>query len=241
MGDAAIRTEGLRKRYGGTAALDGLDLTVPPGTVRGLLGPNGTGKTTAIRILATLLRHDGGTAQVAGIDAARHPAVVRRRIGLLGQHAALDEADQLADTVSSSSTSPATRQGQEHRTAAPPPRLAAVTDGWILTRRTLMHWAHQPAQVILGLLFPVMTVLMFGFLSDTFVAPATMPGWLGAIAGWNPLSATVSAARELFGNPGWAEGTWPARHALTLALAWPVLITAVFLPLPVRRYRRLGR
>jgi ABC-2 type transport system ATP-binding protein len=91
MGDAAIRTEGLRKRYGGTAALDGLDLTVPPGTVRGLLGPNGAGKTTAIRILATLLRHDAGSAQVAGIDVARDPAGVRRRIGLLGQHAALDE------------------------------------------------------------------------------------------------------------------------------------------------------
>jgi ABC-2 type transport system ATP-binding protein len=91
MGDAAIRTEGLRKRYGGTTALDGLDLTVPPGTVRGLLGPNGAGKTTAIRILATLLRHDAGSAQVAGIDVARDPAGVRRRIGLLGQHAALDE------------------------------------------------------------------------------------------------------------------------------------------------------
>ena len=53
-----------------------------------------------------------------------------------------------------------------------------------------------------------------GFLSNAFVAPATMPGWLGAIAAWNPLSATVAAARELFGNPGWAEGTWPAQHAL---------------------------
>jgi ABC transporter DrrB family efflux protein len=265
--------------------------------------------------------------------------------------------------------------------STPPPRLTAMTDSWTLTHRTLMTWAHQPAQVILGLLFPVMTVLMFGylfggamqvpgggdyrefllpgmyamtmafglettftgiatdaakgitdrfrslpmassavvtgrcaadmlhaavglavmiacglavgwhwhhgagralaavalllllrfallwagiylgltasgpeavvavqvlvwplgFLSNTFAAPATMPGWLGAIAGWNPLSATVSAARELFGNPGWAEDTWPARHALPLAVAWPLLITAVFLPLSVRRYRRLGR
>jgi ABC transporter DrrB family efflux protein len=260
-------------------------------------------------------------------------------------------------------------------------RPAALTDCWTITRRALMHWAHQPAQVILGLLFPVMTVLMFGylfggamrvpggggyreflmpgmyamtmafglettftaisadaakgitdrfrslpmassavvtgrcaadmlhaalglavmvacglavgwhwhhgavraltalalllllrfallwagiylglatgdpqavvavqvlvwplgFLSNTFAAPATMPGWLGAVAAWNPLSATVSAARELFGNPGWADGTWPARHALPLAVAWPLLITAVFLPLSVRRYRRLSR
>jgi ABC-2 type transport system ATP-binding protein len=91
MGEAAIRTEGLRKRYGGTAALDGLDLAVPPGTVRGLLGPNGAGKTTLIRILATLLRHDAGRAEVAGIDVARRPAQVRHRIGLLGQRTAVDE------------------------------------------------------------------------------------------------------------------------------------------------------
>ena len=265
--------------------------------------------------------------------------------------------------------------------APAPPRLAAVTDCWTLTRRTLTHWAHQPARITLGLLFPIMIAVMFGylfggamlvpgggdyreflmpgmyamtmafglettftgiatdaakgitdrfrslpmassavvtgrcaadmlhtalglvamiacglaigwhwhhgaaralaavalllllrfallwvgiylglsaagpegvvavqvlvwplgFLSNAFVAPATMPGWLGAIAAWNPLSATVAAARELFGNPGWAEGTWPARHALPLALAWPLVITAVFLPLSVRRYRRLGR
>jgi ABC-2 type transport system ATP-binding protein len=88
----AVRAEGLRKRYGkAKQALDGLDLTVPAGTVCGLLGPNGAGKTTAVRVLATLLRADGGRAEVAGFDVARRPDEVRRRIGLVGQHAAVDE------------------------------------------------------------------------------------------------------------------------------------------------------
>lgn len=87
----AIRTLGLRKDYRGTPALDGFDLEVPRGTVHGLLGPNGAGKTTAVRILATLLRPDGGRAEVAGFDVVRDPAEVRLRVGLLGQHAAVDE------------------------------------------------------------------------------------------------------------------------------------------------------
>ncbi|GAA4718075.1 ATP-binding cassette domain-containing protein [Phytohabitans rumicis] len=83
--------EGLRKRYGELWALDGFDLTVRPGTVHGLLGPNGAGKTTAVRILATLLRADAGRALLDGYDVARQPAQVRSRIGLVGQHAAVDE------------------------------------------------------------------------------------------------------------------------------------------------------
>ncbi|MBB5939363.1 ABC-2 type transport system ATP-binding protein [Streptomyces zagrosensis] len=89
--DHAIVVEGLRKNYGTHRALDGLDLTVPRGTVRGVLGPNGAGKTTCIRALATLLRPDGGRAEVAGFDVLRQPNEVRYRIGLLGQHAAVDE------------------------------------------------------------------------------------------------------------------------------------------------------
>jgi ABC-2 type transport system ATP-binding protein len=81
----------LVKRYGDTAALDGFDLTVEAGTVCGLLGPNGAGKTTAVRILATLLRPDGGQAEVAGADVVTHAHDVRRRIGLSGQEAAVDE------------------------------------------------------------------------------------------------------------------------------------------------------
>ena len=86
-----IRTAGLVKRYGKVVALDGLDLVVPKGTVLGLLGPNGAGKTTAVRILTTLLVPDEGTAEVAGLDVRAEPGMVRERIGLSGQTAAVDE------------------------------------------------------------------------------------------------------------------------------------------------------
>jgi ABC-2 type transport system ATP-binding protein len=86
-----IRATGLVKTYGELRALDGLDLAVPEGTVLGLLGPNGAGKTTAVRILTTLLEADEGTATVAGLDVHRQPALVRARIGLSGQYAAVDE------------------------------------------------------------------------------------------------------------------------------------------------------
>jgi ABC-2 type transport system permease protein len=79
-------------------------------------------------------------------------------------------------------------------------------------------------------------------IANTFVSPAQMPPVLGAIADWNPISATVTATRQLFGNPG-AElaATWPAQHAMLLAVLWPVAIIAVFLPLAVHRYRRTSR
>lgn len=87
----AIRARGLVKRYGDVTALSGLDLTVPAGTVLGLLGPNGAGKTTAVSILTTLLVPDEGEATIAGADLRTQPAEVRRRIGLSGQYAAVDE------------------------------------------------------------------------------------------------------------------------------------------------------
>jgi ABC-2 type transport system permease protein len=259
--------------------------------------------------------------------------------------------------------------------------MTAIADGWVLTQRALMHWARQPAQVIVGLLFSVMVMLMFaylfggqvqvpgggdytdflvpgmlavtmlfgvestvlsvvtdaargvterfrsmpiapsavvtgraaadmlqsilvlagmlvaglaigwgwhhgagdalaavglllllrfafvwvgiylglvlktpeaavavqivvwpvGFLSSAFAAPETMPGWLGAIAAWNPVSATAAAARELFGNPGWGGESWIAQHAVLMAVVWPLVLTAIFVPLAVARYRGLRR
>ncbi|UZJ25888.1 ATP-binding cassette domain-containing protein [Rhodococcus antarcticus] len=87
----AIHATGLVKRYGDVTALDGVDISVPTGTVLGLLGPNGAGKTTVVRILTTLLKPDSGTAEVAGVDVLSDPRAVRRRIGLSGQYAAVDE------------------------------------------------------------------------------------------------------------------------------------------------------
>jgi oleandomycin transport system ATP-binding protein len=90
--NGAICVEGLVKRFGATTALDGVDLVARPGAVLGLLGPNGSGKTTTVRILATLLRPDAGRATVLGHDVVADAPAVRRRIGLTGQYAAVDEA-----------------------------------------------------------------------------------------------------------------------------------------------------
>ncbi|GAA1380258.1 ATP-binding cassette domain-containing protein [Catellatospora chokoriensis] len=87
----AFQAEGLVKRYGKTVALDGVDLAARPGTVLGVLGPNGAGKTTAVRVLATLLRPDAGRATVGGYDVVRDADQVRRRIGLTGQYASVDD------------------------------------------------------------------------------------------------------------------------------------------------------
>ncbi len=86
-----IQAHSLVKRYKEVVALSGLDLAVPEGKVLALLGPNGAGKTTAVRCLATLLVPDEGSATVAGIDVVGDPQGVRRRIGLSGQYAAVDE------------------------------------------------------------------------------------------------------------------------------------------------------
>jgi ABC-2 type transport system ATP-binding protein len=91
-GQPAVRAEGLVKTYGATRALDGVDLEIPAGKVLGLLGPNGAGKTTTVRILTTLLRPDSGRAWVAGHDVLADPEAVRRKIGLSGQYAAVDES-----------------------------------------------------------------------------------------------------------------------------------------------------
>jgi ABC-2 type transport system ATP-binding protein len=91
MTDPIVLTRGLRKSYGGTPVLDGLDLEIGRGEVLALLGPNGAGKTTTVGILATLVRPDGGTATVAGHDVALHPERVRHVISLTGQDAAVDE------------------------------------------------------------------------------------------------------------------------------------------------------
>jgi daunorubicin resistance ABC transporter ATP-binding subunit len=91
MNDMMIEAEGLRKRFGPTVALDGLDLEVPRGAILGVLGPNGAGKTTAVRILTTLTRPDAGWARVAGHDVVADARAVRRQIGVTAQDATLDE------------------------------------------------------------------------------------------------------------------------------------------------------
>jgi ABC-2 type transport system ATP-binding protein len=90
----AIEADGLVKTFTGkreVRALAGVSFAVEEGTVFGLLGPNGSGKTTAVRILTTILQPDGGSAAVLGHDVVKEPALVRGLIGLAGQYAAVDE------------------------------------------------------------------------------------------------------------------------------------------------------
>src|SRR5690348_13199230 len=96
---AAVRATGLAKRYGELAAVDGLDLDIAPGEFLGLLGPNGSGKTTTLHMLATLIRPDAGSATVAGFDIARQPVEVRASIGLVFQESALDRTLSVAQNL----------------------------------------------------------------------------------------------------------------------------------------------
>ncbi|MFI1254495.1 ABC transporter permease [Streptomyces netropsis] len=117
--------------------------------------------------------------------------------------------------------------------------------GLLLLLRFAMLWlgiylgmvAGKPelVQAVQILIWPV------GFLSNVFASAETMPGWLGAVAEWNPMSATAAAVRELFGSPGADGGSWAAQHALSMAVVWPLFLLAVFVPLALRRYRGLGR
>ena len=90
MSDAAVEADGLRKSFGDVVALDGLSFAAAAGSVLGLLGPNGSGKTTTVSILSTSLRPDGGRAAVQGLDVVADAALVRHVIGFAGQFAAVD-------------------------------------------------------------------------------------------------------------------------------------------------------
>ena len=83
--ECAIRTTDLRRRFGNTPAVDGLDLAVPRGSVFGLLGRNGAGKTTTIRMLLNLLQPDSGDLEVLGLDPRRHSVNIRRRVGYVAE------------------------------------------------------------------------------------------------------------------------------------------------------------
>jgi ABC-type multidrug transport system permease subunit len=122
---------------------------------------------------------------------------------------------------------------------------AACAIGLLLLLRFALLWVG----IYLGLVFKSTEALVavqilvwpFSFLSNAFAAPDTMPGWLGALTLWNPLSSTIAATRELFGNPGWGGETWIAQHGILMAIVWSVLLIAIFFPLSVQRYCQLSR
>ncbi|QIQ03438.1 ABC transporter permease [Streptomyces liangshanensis] len=105
---------------------------------------------------------------------------------------------------------------------------------WIGIHLAMVAGRPEMVQAVQILVWPV------GFLSNAFATPQSMPGWLGAVVEWNPLSATATAVRDLFGNPGVTGGSWAADHAALLAVAWPAALFLVFFPLAVRRFRRLS-
>jgi ABC-2 type transport system ATP-binding protein len=94
-----ISATGLVKRYGDIVAVDGLDLEIPPGEFFGLLGPNGSGKTTTIHMLATLVKPSGGSVRIGDVDVARYPVRARRQIGLVFQESALDRTLTVAENL----------------------------------------------------------------------------------------------------------------------------------------------
>lgn len=121
--------------------------------------------------------------------------------------------------------------------------IAAI--GLLLLLRYALAWvgiylgltlrSPELAGVALAPIYPLTMI------SNTFVLPEQMPAWLGTIAEWNPLSATVTATRELFGNPGVTASTsWAVENAMILAIVWPIILIAVFLPLAARRYRYIA-
>lgn len=126
---------------------------------------------------------------------------------------------------------------------SPAEGLAAL--GLLLLLRFALLWAGIYLALVAGRPEMVQTVQILVwpvvFLSNAFTGPDTMPGWLGAIAEWNPMSATATAVRELFGNPVWSgDGSWATDHAVPLAVLWPLAILAVCVPAAVRRFAALG-
>ncbi|MDT0446856.1 ABC transporter permease [Streptomyces johnsoniae] len=121
---------------------------------------------------------------------------------------------------------------------------AAAAIGLLLLLRFAMLWvgiylglvAGRPemVQAVQILIWPV------AFLSSAITSPSTMPGWLAALADWNPMSATAGAVRELFANPGWPNDSWAADHPVALSVLWPLVLLAVFFPLALGRYHRLS-
>ncbi|MCX5206381.1 ABC transporter permease [Streptomyces sp. NBC_00237] len=106
---------------------------------------------------------------------------------------------------------------------------------WIGIHLAMVAGKPELVQAVQILVWPV------SFLSNAIASPESMPAWLGAIVEWNPMSATATSVRGLFGNPGGTGTSWAAENAGLLAVAWPAVLVAVFFPLAVRRFQGLSR
>ncbi|REF00815.1 ABC transporter permease [Thermomonospora umbrina] len=121
--------------------------------------------------------------------------------------------------------------------------LAAV--GLLFLLRFAMLWCGIWLGLIVGRPELVMAVQILvwpiAFSSGVFASPESMPGWLGALAEWNPMTASATAVRDLFGNPGVTGESWAAEHAVLLAVVWPLALLAVVFPMAAARFRGLSR
>jgi ABC-2 type transport system ATP-binding protein len=159
-GDVAVRTIALRKVFGALVAVDNLDLDIHRGEVFGLLGPNGSGKTTTIRMLCGLLEPTGGQATVVGIDVAKDPEGVRQRIGYMSQRYGLYDDLTVAENMRFYSSMYGLRGSQRER------RVQALLDelglrpradqmagtlsgGWKQRLELACATAHQPDMLFL--------------------------------------------------------------------------------------------
>lgn len=115
--------------------------------------------------------------------------------------------------------------------------------GLLLLLRLALIWGGMllgmavPAEAVTAIVYPL--VMPLTFISSTFVAPSMMPGWLGAIAEWNPLSSVVNATRDLFGNPGVGGDSWIAENYMLMAIVWPVALLVLFVPLAISKLQKL--
>lgn len=187
----------------------------------------------------------GATLSAVSADAARGVTDRFRSLPMTGSAVIAGRA--VADLLSSAAAL-AVLTGCGYLTGWHPHRGAAraiAAIGLLLLLRFAFVWVG----VYLGLRFylspeavTAARALEFpvGFLANPFVAVSTMPAWLGAVALWNPLSSTVTAARQLFGDPVGASSSWITGHAIVMSVTWPLLITAIFFTLSLRRYRHLS-
>ncbi|MDJ1136876.1 ABC transporter permease [Streptomyces iconiensis] len=113
--------------------------------------------------------------------------------------------------------------------------LLRISIVWIGIYLGLLVKTPEAAAAVWTPLFPI------AMISNAFVSPEQMPGWLRVVAELNPMSATVTATRELFDNPGTGGTSWLSENALLMAVVWPALVTAIFFPLAVHRYRKMSR
>ena len=149
---AAIQVRGLSRRYGAVQAVDGLDLDIAEGEFFGLLGPNGSGKTTTIHMLATLVKPGGGSARVAGFDVATHPVQVRARIGLVFQESALDRTMTVAENLRFAGALHGLPGAEAERRARALLELFAMADKWHAPVGSLSGGQRRAVDIVRGVL-----------------------------------------------------------------------------------------